>query len=403
MFVKPEFHLAAPFGEAERNRVFLNFSYLQKADFEMKGTIDFWVQTGVVTRFSETVSFEASINHLCRHRTSIFNGYVLNLNEAVGRIWFRRGGLEAGFGLGAYFNSSPSHDILLSFHIKKTDLFIPRLSFSGDFKWVNFDRFVHEADLAYSLLPGVEVIFASLKPHDLPRTMHFGFRFRSGSGDGKWFDGFQASAGVFPFYENYKLTVDGRCRLIPYENPSSRLFFDVAFESPILTGTGFWSAFFPDRMFYQVSAEWERAIGRIFLAGYGRATADMPVDKDQPAAGGVSFGAAVRNQPDFDLLNGPIRFELRAGLDLKYDYDLGLKLGFNTVRPTGWDMGLEVRIEADGRQRLVEGRFFLDTGRDLFFRPFLGIRRMTRPADDPVESRTDGIFEAGVQFLKWFR
>jgi hypothetical protein len=33
----------------------------------------------------------------------------------------------------------------------------------------------------------------------------------------------------------------------------------------------------------------------------------------------------------------------------------------------------------------------------------LGIRRMTWPADDPSDRRIDRIFEAGVQFLKWFR
>jgi len=111
----------------------------------------------------------------------------------------------------------------------------------------------------------------------------------------------------------------------------------------------------------------------------------------------------VRNQPDFYLLKLPIRFEIRAGFDLKYDYDLGVKLGLNTIHPTGWNLGLEGRLEANGNRRLVEGRFFMDTGRDLSFRPFLGIRRVTWPADNPADRRIDRIFEAGVQFLKWFR
>jgi len=403
MFVKPEFRLAVPFGEAERNRVFLNFSYLQKADFDLKGPIDFWVQTGVVTRLSEAISLEASINHLCRHQTAIFNSHVLNLNEAIGRVWIRRGDLETGVGLGAYFNSSPFYDVLLVFNLTKTNLFIPRLSFSSEFKWVNLNQLVHEADLAYALLPGVEALIASVKPHDLPQTIQFGFRFRSGSEGEKLLDGFQASAGVFPFYENYKLRVEGRFRLIPYESSSDRLFLDLAFESPVLTGTGFWSAFFPDRMIYRGSVEWEHAVGRFFLSWYGRAAADLPVDKALPAAASVSSGAAVRNQPDFYLLKLPIRFEIRAGFDLKYDYDLGVKLGLNTIHPTGWNLGLEGRLEANGNRRLVEGRFFMDTGRDLSFRPFLGIRRVTWPADNPADRRIDRIFEAGVQFLKWFR
>jgi hypothetical protein len=42
----------------------------------------------------------------------------------------------------------------------------------------------------------------------------------------------------------------------------------------------------------------------------------------------------------------------------------------NTTHPTGWNMGLEGRLEANGQRHLVEGRFFMDTGRDLSFRPF---------------------------------
>ncbi len=34
LFIKPEFHLAARFGEESRHRVFLNFSYLQKFDLD---------------------------------------------------------------------------------------------------------------------------------------------------------------------------------------------------------------------------------------------------------------------------------------------------------------------------------------------------------------------------------
>lgn len=403
LFIKPEFHLAARFGEESRHRVFLNFSYLQKFDLDLKGPIDFWVQTGVVARLSESLSAEASINHLCRHHTSLFSPRVLNLNEAIGRIWVRRGTFEAGLGLGAYFNSSPLYETLLVVNLNKTGLFIPELSFSGEFKWVNTDQIVHEAELALAVLPGVEALLASVKSFELPRATHFGLRLRSGTEGGRLLDGFQASAGVFPFYENYKLMVDGRFRLVPYDRSPRRLLFDFAFSSPVLSGPGFWTAFFPDRMIYEISVEWEHAAGPVFASWYGRSVVDLPVDKSEAAAAGFSAGAVVRNQSDFHRLTRPLRFEIRAGLDLKHDYDLGVKLGLNTTHPTGWNMGLEGRLEANGQRHLVEGRFFMDTGRDLSFRPFVGIRRMTWPADDPSDRRIDRIFEAGVQFLKWFR
>ena len=53
----------------------------------------------------------------------------------------------------------------------------------------------------------------------------------------------------------------------------------------------------------------------------------MPVDKAVRFRAGASAGLAIRNQPDFNRLDGPIRFEARAGFDYKFTYDFGMKIG----------------------------------------------------------------------------
>ncbi|MHB8055435.1 MAG: hypothetical protein ACYDH3_09325 [Candidatus Aminicenantales bacterium] len=402
-FYKPEFQLAAPFGEAGRSRAFLNFSYIQKINGDMEGPIDFSIQAGLVSRLSDGLSLEASLNHFCRHHTSLDSPSVLNLNELVGRVWVRHGALQAGIGLGTYAHGSPGYDHLAVFNLSGTGFLLPELSFSGEFKWVNFSQLVYDAELAIALSPGAELLLAEIKPYALPRSTHLGVRFRSTGKGAPLLDGFNFVVGTYPFYDAYKMMVDGRFRLAPLRDDPRRFFIDVAFQSPVLAGSGFWGTFWPDRMIYEISAEWERAVGRFFVSWYGRYFADMPADKAFRFRASAATGAALRNQPDFNRLDLPVRCEIRAGIDLKFKYDFGLKLGLNTTRRSGGNAGIESRFEANAERRMVEARLFLDFGRDVFFRPFLGIRRVTPLAGN---SGSDGMFKrilmAGVSFYKWF-
>jgi hypothetical protein len=402
-FYKPEFRLAAPFGEASRYRAFFNFSYLQKINGDMEGPIDFWVQTGLVSRLSNGLSLEASLNHFCRHQTSQDSPYVLNLNELIGRAWIRRGALQAGIGLGTYVHGSPGYNHLAVFNLSETGFLLPELSFSGEFKWVNFSKWVYEADIAVALSPGIDLVLTEIKPYALSRDTHLGVRFRSTGKGARLLREFNLSTGAYPFFDAYKLMIDGSFRLAPLRESPRRFFIDVAFQSPVLAGSGFWGSFWPDRMIYEVSAEIERAVGRYFVSWYGRYLADMPTDKDVRFRASVATGATLRNQHDFNRLDLPVRCEIRAGFDLKFKYDFGLKLGLNTTNRSGWKAGVEGRLEANAERRAAEARVFLDIGRTVSFRPFLGIRRVTPLAGNSI---SDGTFKrilmAGFSFYKWF-
>ncbi|MCX6565332.1 MAG: hypothetical protein NTW38_02745 [Candidatus Aminicenantes bacterium] len=402
-FYKPEFHLSGPFPGPGRNRIFLDLSYLQKINGDMEGPVDFWIQTGLVTRLSDGFSVEASLNHFCRHQTSLFSSYILNLNELIGRVWVRHGNLRGGIGLGTYIGGSPGYDHLAVFNMSGTGFLFPELSFSGEIKWVNFSEVLYEAELAIALSPGAEVILAGLKPYRLPPATHLGVRFGSEGGRSRFLDGFDLAIGAYPFFDAYKLMVDGAFRLALLRETSRRFFLDIAFYSPLLTGSGFWDQFWPDRMMYAVSAEYERPLGRLFAALYGRYFADMPVDKAVAFRASAATGVALRNQPDFNRLDLPLRFDIRAGLDLKFKYDFGLKLGINTPGEAVWKAGLEVRLEANDERRAAEALVFLGFGRDISIRPFVGLRRVTPLAGD---STSDGAFRrilmAGISFYKWF-
>jgi hypothetical protein len=402
-FYKPEFHLSGLLPGRGRNRIFLDLSYLQKINGDMEGPIDFWIQTGLVTRLSDGFSAEASLNHFCRHQTSLFSPSILNLNELTGRIWVRQGNFRAGIGLGTYIGGSPGYDRLAVFNLSGTGFLIPELYFSGEIKWVNFSEVLYEAELAIALSPGAELILAELKSYRLPPATHLGVRFGSEGERSRFLDGFDLAVSAYPFFDAYKLIVDGAFRLAFLRETSRRFFFDIAFHSPVLTGSGFWGQFWPDRMMYAVSAEYERPVGRLLAALYGRYFADMPVDKAVAFRASAATGVALRNQPDFNRLDLPLRFDIRAGFDLKFKYDFGLKLGVNTLGGAGWKAGLEARLEANDERRAAEARVFLDFGRDISIRPFVGIRRVTLLAGD---STSNGAFRriliAGISFYKWF-
>ena len=129
----------------------------------------------------------------------------------------------------------------------------------------------------------------------------------------------------------------------------------------------------------------------------------MPVDKAVAFRASAATGVALRNQPDFNRLDLPLRFDIRAGFDLKFKYDSGLRLGANTPGGAGWKAGLEAQLEANDERRAAEARVFLYFGRDISIRPFLGMRRVTLLAGD---STSDGAFRriliAGISFYKWF-
>ncbi|MDD8026579.1 MAG: hypothetical protein PHI34_08685 [Acidobacteriota bacterium] len=403
-FYRPTFSFAWPFALAGGGRFKLDVSYLQRMNGDLQGTIDYWVRAGAEKRISDAVSFEAVLNHFCRHQSSIANPYVLNLNELMGRVVVRAEGWTLGAGFGPYIGGSGGYESLAAFSLDASPFILPEASFSGEVKWVDFERFYYEATLTVGLGNGVEVFLRAARHYDFPAAAYLGLRFRSDGPLARYVDDFNATAGVYPYYGTHKLLAIGNYRLMFVRQEDRRFLTAIEFQTPLLSGDGFLDQFWPDRMLHSASAEYERTLpGGMRAAWYARYVIDMPVDKALRFRSHWATGLLLRNQSEFERLDKPIRFEAAVGYDFAFDYDARLKLGANARILRGKAAaGAEFVIEANAEQQSAHAKAFLSFGRTIETRPFIGIRKVTYLTGGPGTPdpfRSSLIF--GVTFLKW--
>jgi len=400
---RPTWSFTFPVAFDGRSLAFADLSYWQRINGSLEGVVDFRLAAGLEHRLSSRLSVEASLNHFCRHLTSIRNSYVLNLNEAVGRVRIRGENASAGFGLGAYVGGSPGFSSLALFNLTVPGLLIDEMSLDAEIKWVNFSDILYEFGFAVELARGTEIFLRGVKTYELDAAAVLGLRFLSEGANVEHVDSFDLSAGAYPYYDTHKLLVLGNYRLAFLKDKDRRFFLDADFRSPILSGRSFLGEFWPDRMLYGLSAEYEKKVGGLFAAAYARYLVDMPVDKAAPFRASLAAGLALRNQADFERLEKPVRFELRGGRDFKFAYDLGAKIGVNTVAAKFVDAGAEFRVQANAERGEAEVLAFLEFGGDVAVRPFLGVRKISYLAGGPPPADAfKRKLTAGLSLYKWF-
>lgn len=402
-YYRPSFQFAGNAPLLGRTRSYVDFAYIQRANGQLEGPIDFWLDAGLERKVSESISVGASLTHFCRHVTSRSNPYILNHNELVGRADWKRGAFKLGVGYGAYLGGSPGLSRLAVFSLSISPLLLPELSFESELKWADFSELYHEASLALGLGRGIDLILRSKRSYGLPAETFIGVRIASDGAARDTVDRFDLFFGVTPFHDDYKLLGAGGFRLVFLRAPERRLLVNVDFATPILAGSGFFGRFWPDRMIYDVDAQYEIAGRGFFAAWYARYLLDMPSDRAIPFQGRLGTGLLVRNKPDFDALDAPFRIEAFAGLDFRWTLDYGLKAGINTVKAKPFDVGAEVHWRRAGGSPAYEVKAFAALGKEISVRPFAGIRKLGRfamdpPADEPASQ--DWIL--GVSFLKWY-
>ena len=402
-YIRPEFRFAWPLAFSSGSRAFMRLSYIQRINGRLQGPIDYWADAGFSQSLTDTVALEAGLNHFCRHELSTENPYILNFNELTGRLWFRPGPIEIGLGFGRFVGGSPGFRNLAVF-----DMNIPRLLRSGfsieaAFKWVNYREIYYEAGITADLAEGASVLIRAARHYGLPSAAYLGFRFSSEGAARKFLDRFDLSAGVYPLYDTHKMLTGGGFRFGLMNESGRRFFVDLAFDAPILSGSGFFNQFWPDRMLYTAAAEYEHRIGSLFAAWYARYFVDMPADKNMRPSSSLSTGIALRNQSDFDRLERRVRFEADVGYDFKYDYDARLKLGINTVTAGPLNAGAEFRGQASRPRKSIEFKIFADFGRDFAVRPFLGIKKVSYEAGGPpAREPLKRMLTFGVSFYRWY-
>jgi hypothetical protein len=280
---------------------------------------------------------------------------------------------------------------------------LDELAVEAELKWVNFDEILYAMGLSLELAPATELFLKTVKTYAFDATAYLGLRFLSSSREAHHLASFGFSAGVYPYYDRHKLLVLGNWRLAFLQESGRRFFLDAEFRSPILGGRSFWGEFWPDRMTCDLSAEYEKRIRGLRASWYGRYFVDLPVDKAAAFRASFATGLALRNQADFDRLEKAIRWELRAGWDFKFDYDLGGKIGLNTVGAKFAEAGCEFRLRANRELSEAEFLAFLEFGEDVAVRPFLGLRKIAVLAGEPLSPdpfRRKLI--AGLSLFKWF-
>ncbi len=403
-FYRPEFSFSWPLHILRGSRAFVDLSYLERISGSLKGAIDFWLLAGLETRVSETVSFEAGLNHFCRHVTSTYYPNVLDLNELVGRIWVRDGPVAMGLGFGPYVGGEPGFDELMVVNFNLARFIFPELSLEGELKWVNFEKLYYDARLAVGLAKGVEIFLRTAHHYDYPPTTYIGARLGSAGSPAQIVDTFNVEAGYYPYYDDHKLLVLGGFRLRLLDEPTRRFLLDVDFRTPILAGTALFAESRPDRMLYAVGGQYEKSLpGGLFGAWYARYDVDMPVDKPSRFRSGLATGLLLRNQKDFNRLEKSLRFEAAAGYDFVFDYDVRLRLGAQ-ARPRGlFPLGAEFRIDANSDRQTVEFKAFAAFGKAIEVRPFVGVRKVSYFAEpEPPEEDFANRVTAGISLHTWF-
>jgi len=403
-YYRPQFNLAWPLDSGANTRLVFDLSYYERMNSRLQGAIDYWLAFGLERDLASGLKFEARLNHFCRHLTSLENPYILNLNEIFGRLWLTSPNVQAAFGAGTYAGGSPGFDSLAVFNLNVQGFPSDEVSLESEWKWVNFQDILYEAGLFVSLAKGVDLFFRTAKHYRFPPTSYLGFRFRSEGTNERYLDRFMISTGVYPFYGMHKLTAEGGYRIEFFKSDQRRFMLDVGFQSPILDGDSFFSQFWPDRMLYDVTGEYERTLSpSLRIAWYARTFIDMPADKNQEFRSSLESGLTVRNQPDFDRLDSRLRFEIAAGANFRRGYDLGLKLGINTLRSAAANLGSDFRCRLDGERQMVEWKVFADFGRGIPFRPFIGLRKTSGTNAEP-DGRVpfERMLLAGISFYKWF-
>lgn len=402
-YYRPSFEFSGDAPLLGRTRAFLDLAYLQRANGRLEGPIDFWLDAGLERKLSPAVSVGASLTHFCRHVTSRANPYILNYNEAVGRVFWTPGAFKLGVGFGGYLGGSPGLSRLAVFDLSVSPFILPELSFESELKWADFSELYHEAGLAFALGRGIDLVLRSSRTYGLPTETFIGVRFGSDGEAQDYVDRFDMTFGLTPFHDDYKLVGEGGFRLIFLRAAERRLLINVDFATPILAQRRFFGRFWPDRMIYSFDAQYEIAASGFFAAWYARYTLDMPSDRPAPFAGRLGTGLLVRNRPDFEALDSPFRIEAFAGLDFGWTLDYGLRAGINTVEARPFDVGAEVDWKRAGGSPAYEIKAFAALGKEVSLRPFVGIRRLGRFAlDPPADESAKQDWMIGVSFLKWY-
>jgi len=396
-YYHPSFRFDFPF---KGGGWFSEVQYHSRMNGDLQGAIDYWVNAGMQKTVGEKLLLELRLNHFCRHETLRDTLYVWSINEVLARVGLVGKHFNLAFGAGPFIGSSPGYRELLVLNGEWRGALFPELSLFAELKLVNFARLYYEGGFYLALNRNVDIFFRNTRHYEFPNTSYLGLRYRSSDGDSALLDTMKMLAGVSPFDNRFKLEVEGEFKMEFFRADSRRVALGIGFETPVLNGDSFFSQFWPARMYYAIGLDYEKKLApRLFAAWVARYRLALPVDKDRSFTASLFTGLALRNQPEFDVLDRDVRFEVAAGYNFKrgleFDGELGLKIWGNH----SLSVFTEMKAQVDEKRMHIDLRLLASSGGRVELRPYVGWKK-------DIQLRTDqdgeGRFLFGLGFFKKF-
>ncbi len=396
-YYKPEFRFNFPLSFAT---IFSQISYFQLMNGRLQGRIDYWVMFGLEKEFGKQLKFEARLNHMCRHMTSRDNPFIFDLNEVIGKLWVLNKHFKFGFGLGGYTGGSTDYKTLFQLNGELPRILGSEVSFLCELKIVDFKEILHEAELFFSLSKSTDIFIRNSRFYELKNNTYIGLRMKSEGKVEKYIDSLRISTAIHPFYKDHKMSVEGEFRLAFFKSPKTRVVFPVNFNAPILRGESFLGTFFPEKMVYSISMQYERKIKEsLFLAWYSRYCVNMPMNKDREFSASLATGIALKNQLDFERLEKKIRYDIFAGYNFKHKFEIDARLGTSFLKIDFLNFGSDFRFSINSKKLYADFKLFVDYGKKVTFRPFIGVQKI-----EYLNSQHPSInrLSFGFELFRWF-
>ncbi|MEE9503017.1 MAG: hypothetical protein V3V48_13155 [Candidatus Aminicenantaceae bacterium] len=345
-FFRPYLRFEFP---VKKGTIFTEVNYYQRINSQLKGEVDFWIKAGVLYDFTNLLSLEGSLNHFCRHITSRTYPIIFDVNEVLGRLWYRTNNMKLGFGGGFYIGGYEWYDNLLVFNYKYPNILKTEFSIEAEFKLINFTKVLHDLEFFISLNENLDLFVRNTKHYEYDNTTYLGMRFKSGEKANNIIRKLEFQTGVFPSYERHKMESILAVDLEFFKRRDRRLQISLISRIPILRDDAFFHVFRPDNIEHALSIQYERKINKDLLAvGYCIYDVTMPADVDQPFTSNLGVGIGLRNQPFFEKLDKTIRYEVFGGPNFTHTYDAGANVGFNTIqRSLNFGANARARVNSD--------------------------------------------------------
>lgn len=394
-YFKPRLRFEFPL---KLGNVFIEMKYYQRANSKLEGEVDFWLNAGLEKKISNFVSFEVRINHMCRHLTSRRNPEVLDLNEVVAKFWLNKTNLRLGFGGGGYVGLNKNYRNLLHLNLVLLRILNTEFSAMAEFKFVNFEEILHEAELLYALNRSMDLYLKNTKHYEYDNRTYFGMKIKSGGEDDNYIYKFKFGTGLYPYYKTHKGVVENEINLEIFKTSVDRFIISMNAIIPIDRGDKPFKSWI-DKMVYPLSVEYEKKLNdHLFSVVYCKYDIDMPANVDLKFDSSLGAGVGLRSQQNFERLTENVRFELFGGKNFTHSYDAAISFGVNTVKRS-FNIGSDVKLRLNPEEFYGSFEIFGEFGKEICIRPFVAWERIFFLEDNkPSINR----FLFGIELFRWF-